>query len=217
MQNLQNSFIKLLIILIVSVVSVFFVGICIGFLSDTLSLKSDQYDVILTFVGIIGTFVVISNFHQVEEIKQENANQIIEFEKSFQDKIKILEKRHAIVEHLLLSTPEYKIAQKVVEQNKLNDVTKKETFTITIHAKHIQSSDDSKWCQDVNVKIKNLSFNEEELAWEFLNYANKDYPVDDIDILYIKMGDILEGVEECSFYNPNFITILKYLLSKEND
>ena len=89
MQNLQNSFIKLLIILIVSVVSVFFVGICIGFLSDTLSLKSDQYDVILTFVGIIGTFVVISNFHQVEEIKQENANQIIEFEKSFQDKIKL--------------------------------------------------------------------------------------------------------------------------------
>ena len=114
MQNLQNSFIKLLNILIVSVVSVFFVGICIGFLSDTLSLKSDQYDVI------------------------------------------------------------------------------------------------------ANVKIKNLSFDEEELAWEFLNYANKDYLVDDIDILYIKMGDILEGVEECSFYNPNFITILKYLLCKEN-
>lgn len=217
MQNLQNSFIKLLIILIVSVVFVFFVGICIGFLSDTISLKSNQYEVILTFVGIIGTFVVVSNFHQVEEIKQEYANQINEIKQSFQDKIKTIEKRHAIVEHLLQSTPEYKIAQKVVEQNKLTDVAKKETFTITTHAKHIQSSDDSKWCQDVNVKIKNLSFNEEELVWKFLNYANESYPVDKNDILYIKMGDSFEGLEECSFNNPNFITILKYLLSKENE
>ena len=217
MQKYLNSILKLLAILAICTIFVFFIALCIGFLSDTLQLKNNQFEIILTFIGIIGTFVVISNFHQVEEIKQNYANKTNELEESFRDKLKIIEQRYGIFEYLLSSTPEYKIAQKVVEQNKLNDVTKKETFTITIHAKHIQSSDDSKWCQDVNVKIKNLSFNEEELAWEFLNYANKDYTVDESDILYIKMGDSFEGIDECSFYNPNFITILKYLLSKEND
>ena len=45
-------------------------------------------------------------------------------------------------------------------------------------------------------------------------FTNIYFYYDDFEV---KMEEILEYDEECSFKNPNFITILKYLLSQENE
>ena len=212
MQNFLNSILKLLAILIVCAIFVFFIALCVGFLSDTLSLKNNQFEIILTFVGIIGTFVVISNFHQVEEVKNEYEKKIHELEESFQKRIKTIEQKHYIIEHLLKSAPEYKIAKKVVEQNKLK-LPNRFIFDIAIPAPKIQTNGFIYKGVRITVAIIN-----DELEWKFFDPQNEntEYNIDISEITYIKIEEPFEYSEECLFNNRNFINILKYQLSIDN-
>ncbi|MFA6779487.1 MAG: hypothetical protein WCU80_06895 [Paludibacteraceae bacterium] len=61
--------------------------------SNRLSLIITDKDIILTFVGILATFVVISNYAQVQEIKNEFENKIKDIgpasEKNIEDYLKL--------------------------------------------------------------------------------------------------------------------------------
>lgn len=177
-------------------------------------LSGKQYEIIITFLGVIATFVVINNFHQIGIIEQKHFKQIAEQKQLVELELKDIKDSQGMLMHLLKSSPEYKIAKRVVEQHKL-DIQHRFVFEIAIPVPNVHTNG----FMYKGVKVKSVTIVDDELEWHFLNPQNGDeaYIVDTSTILYIKMEEILEYSEECSFKNPNFIAILKYLLSKENE
>ena len=177
-------------------------------------LSGKQYEIVITFLGVIATFVVINNFHQIGIIEQKHIKQIAEQKHLVEQELKDIKDSQSMLIHLLKSSPEYKIAKRIIEQQKM-DIQHRFVFKIAIPVPNVHNDG----FMYKGVKIKSVTIVDNELEWLFMNPQNgdEDYFVDISTILYIKMEEILEYNEECSFKNPNFITILKYLLSQENE
>ena len=117
--KLIDSVWKLLAILVLTALFVFLIGICICFLSETLCLRAHQYEIILTFVGIIGTFVVVTNFQQAQECKELAKKEIEGIKKNAQKQIEELVATQKLMSDFVLTSKEYIVANKIIQQNNL--------------------------------------------------------------------------------------------------
>ena len=107
-------------VLVESLLCVIAFVIIIWLLSLFDCLSGKQYEIIITFLGVIATFVVINNFHQVDKTEQKCLEQIEEQKQLFELEISEIRKTQNVLNHLLKTSSQYRIAKKVAEQNKLD-------------------------------------------------------------------------------------------------
>ncbi|MGM9818694.1 MAG: hypothetical protein ACI30B_06920 [Paludibacteraceae bacterium] len=196
-------------IILISLVIIFFFwggavvsAHCFGFYVN-------EKDIIITFIGILATFVVINNFYQVEEAKVMAEKQIKEMSVTAEKRIKEITKYEDIVKKLLISSKEYIVAMKIVQQNKISN-EQKVIWKLTVKSKRIEGD----WVETFNVKIKNVSLDGNgELKWCFMDVEN-------IDASYLKDRDLVSIYEEtldlkdleCNFENSYFVSLIKIML-----
>lgn len=154
-----------------SLICIFAFVIIIWLLSLFDSLSGKQYEIIITFLGVIATFVVINNFHQVGKAEQKCIEQIEEQKKLVEHEISEIRKTQNVLNYLLKTSSQYRIAQKVVEQNSL-DVTEKFVFDIKVPAPKVKQTENNQWIRYQNVKIDKVVCYNDELQWTFLDINN---------------------------------------------
>lgn len=197
-----------------SLICIFAFVIIIWLLSLFDSLSGKQYEIIITFLGVIATFVVINNFHQVGKAEQKCIEQIEEQKKLVEHEISEIRKTQNVLNYLLKTSSQYRIAQKVVEQNSL-DVAKKFVFDIKVPAPKVKQTEDNQWICYQNVKIDKVVCHEDELQWTFLDINNNHLVIKTDNIISIRIEEFAEYCEECSFNDPYFIKLIKHLLSQD--
>ena len=166
-------------------------------------LSGKQYEIIITFLGVIATFVVINNFHQVGKIKELAI-----------DEINKLEQKQKLIEELILSSKEYIVASKIVAQNHLAK-HKKAIWSISVKSIRVQGN----WEETLGVKIKSVSLDDNgEIIWSFTD-------IDDQEQSYLN-NRVLVSIDEdtldiephiCYFDSPTFMNYLRILLKRDND
>lgn len=95
--------------------SVLFVATAFVFLAVTRcceGLIGRHFEIILTFVGIIGTFVVVTNFHQVENVKRDFKEAVEENNQKYRQ---FVEKYQPMLE-VMRSSDEYRLATDMVSK-----------------------------------------------------------------------------------------------------
>lgn len=172
----------------------------------------DEKDIIITFIGILATFVVINNFYQVEEAKVMAEKQINEISATAKKRIEEITEYKDVVEKLVISSKEYIVAMKIVQQNKISD-KEKVTWKLTVKSKITKGN----WVETFDVKIKKVSLdNNGELKWCFMNVENKEAS-------YLKDRDLVSICEEtldlkdleCNFDNSYFVSLIKIILDSK--
>ena len=76
----------------------------------------------------------------------------------------------------------------------------------------MKQTDDNQWGHYQNVKINKVTCKEDKLLWEFLDVKDKPLSINPDDIISIKIEEFAEYCEECSFKDPYFVKMVKYLL-----
>lgn len=209
--KLIDSVWKLLAILVLTALFVFLIGICICFLSETLCLRAHQYEIILTFVGIIGTFVVVTNFQQAQECKELAKKEIEGIKKNAQKQIEELVATQKLMSDFVLTSKEYIVANKIVQQNNLPNGQK------TVWCLEYESDRHGCGFERVEVKIKSVSQENGNLKFIFMNEEHNE-----LSWLagkkYISIGEETLNIDnlECRFDNQSFNNwLLQLLKTKE--
>ena len=211
-ENIASSCSKLLVLLILCIVFVFLIDICICFLSETLCLQANQFEIILTFVGIIGTFIVVTNFQQVQDSKELAKKEIEEIKITTTKEIEQISQQYNLIKEFIVKSKEYIVAKKMVEQQNL-PFDKKEVW----HLEVIQNrAGIGKGFKRHEVRIECISLGErDELIWDFRNTENVKLDLQNSILSAISIETIEIDDFECKFDDQEFINWLKVLLKSK--
>lgn len=172
----------------------------------------NEKDIIITFIGVLATFVVINNFYQVEQAKVMAEKQINEISATAKKRIKEITKYEDIVKKLVISSKEYIVATKIVQQNRISN-EQKVIWKLTVKSNRIEGD----WVETFGVKIKEVSLdNNEELKWSFIDVENKENPyLKDRNLVSIYEENLDLKDLECNFDNSYFVSLIKIMLDSK--
>ncbi|MGM9819057.1 MAG: hypothetical protein ACI30B_08790 [Paludibacteraceae bacterium] len=208
----MSHYVKITFICI-AIVILFWVGAVIS--AHCFGFYVNEKDIIITFIGILATFVVINNFYQVEKMETTTTRQIEEMKNTTIDQIKRMERKYKIMNKFMAAQKEVIVANKIVNQNKL-PLSEKIIWTIVIEEK--KGMNNTVWLSNCNAKIKKISLDaNNELKWEF-TYENGDkIPfLEGKHLVSIYEDTLFDAPLECKLDNPLFIDFLKNLLKEKN-
>ncbi len=210
--NITSSFIKLLILLILSVLFVFLIGICICFLSESLFLHVSQFEIILTFVGIIGTFIVVTNFQQVHESKELAKKEIEEIKQKTTEEIHLITQQNNLIKEFVIESKEYIVAKKIVEQQRL-PLEKKEIWYLEV-MQYQEGLGKGFKTHEVKIELVSLDIHD-ALIWNFLDTNNEKLNICNCILSTIRLETLEIDDLECRFDNQSFRNWLKVLLKSQ--
>jgi hypothetical protein len=176
-------------------------------------LSGKQYEIILTFLGVIATFVVINNFRQAQESKELAKKEIEEIKKNAQKQIEELVATQKLMSDFVLTSKEYIVANKIIQQNNLPCNER------AIWYLEYESNRNGYGFEKVEVKIKSVSLNENgDLMLVFMNEENNELSWLE-GKKYISIGEETLNIDnlECRFDNQNFYNWLLLLLKTKED
>lgn len=212
LNKITNSFSKLIVLLILCAVCVLLICICICFLSETLCLQANQFEIILTFIGIIGTFIVVTNFQQVQESKELAKKEIEDIKQKATDEIERVKRRQNFVNEFIFSSKEYILASKIIEEIKIADEDKTIFELDVIESSH----GNERGTRTYKVKVKDVLPDNDDIKMSFINEDNREIgslsnlAIENLDSICLETLDI--DPLKCQFDNPQFVNWLKFLL-----
>lgn len=171
------------------------------------SLTGRHFEIILTFVGVIGTFVVITNFHQAEELKREFKEAIEQTNKKFED----FDNDYRAALEGIKKSDEYLIAERIVKQIDITDSFSKDTWLIEQRVMQISPEAYT----TIAVHIEDVSINKDgKLTITFKDGQDHTYSYPNENIKSYRIGVFYDS-RECDLDNPILQSFIRSILNNK--
>lgn len=162
-----------------------------------------ESNIVLTFVGILATFVVIGNYVQSENIKVEFREEIKKYKHENKEQRELLE-------HLKAQTIQYKSVKRIIKDISTEDVESKYSWRYSGLKKQ-----SDKMLVDEDVRIRDVHYDKEKdsFNFDFCNDSGEDFKSSLEVPYYLVSRDLLDSYQ-CNLTDIYFRFLLRSELQK---
>jgi hypothetical protein len=196
-----HKFVEILCPVLLAIIIVAFAATIISLFPSFDILNGGEYKFVLSFIGIITAFVIVSNYAQYKNLKDD-----FEKMKSDMDKQMRAQKR---VKNALEYDKKFIFAKKLFLQNELAE-DKKDDFIVELKPNYVKCNG----FYESTVKIKSVRVENNKLK---LIFCNPEVNLD--DVICIRYEDVFNSKNDYSCYidDPKLTALIEYLTKRKEE
>lgn len=169
-------------------------------------LSGKHFEIILTFVGVIGTFVVVTNFYQAAELKREFNDAVEDTTRKYVD----FDNKYRAAVDGIKALDVYQIAEQIVRQTYINETEKE-----LCHIYHKCPKPMISNCYQYSpVHIEKVEMHDDVVVITFKESSEKFWKYPNDDIVALKFGGFFEP-KECRLNNPMLQSFIRSMLKNK--